>query len=91
MKLKTKQAVSLALSLLLAAALFCVPAFAASNGSMPKGTAYVSDADNVLSEATLDMISKKNNILENKSGAQIAVAVVTDTQGLSLESYTAEL
>ncbi|MEG1075368.1 MAG: TPM domain-containing protein [Ruthenibacterium sp.] len=91
MKLKTKQAVSLALSLLLAAALFCAPVFAASNGSMSKGTAYVADADNVLSEATLDMITEKNNILENKSGAQIAVAVVTDTQGLSLESYTAEL
>ncbi|MEG1447587.1 MAG: TPM domain-containing protein, partial [Ruthenibacterium sp.] len=91
MKRKTKQIFSLALSFLLAAALFCAPAFAASNADLPEGNAYVMDAAGVLSENTISMIAHKNNALYNESGAQIAVATITDTQGYTLENYTTEL
>ncbi|MEG2697611.1 MAG: TPM domain-containing protein, partial [Ruthenibacterium sp.] len=81
---------SLAVALLLCAAVLCVPVYAAPS-IQPTDNFYVYDGANVLSDATEKAIVNKNIALQQACGAQIVVASINGSEGITLEQYTYEV
>ncbi|MEG2930409.1 MAG: TPM domain-containing protein, partial [Ruthenibacterium sp.] len=80
----------LAMALLLCAAALCVPVYAAPS-IQPTDNFYVYDGANVLSDATEKAIVNKNIALQQACGAQIVVASINGSEGVTLEQYTYEV
>ena len=89
MKQRTKRLACTLLVMLLAAALFALPASAAVIS--PDADFYVTDKAGVLSDTTKRDIISKNDYLYSQTGAQIVVVTVDGTGGLTTEEYAYEL
>lgn len=78
-------------SLLLLAALVCVPARAQKPADLPKPTDYVSDFAGVLSPGTVQQLNLLAGEVEQKTNAQIAVVSVKSLEGGEIDDYAVSL